>query len=323
MLRSILTASAVAVALVATTGSAFAEANLRAVSCWQEGSFFSKRLEALIKTVNEKGAGKIKIDYQGGAPAIGSPFTVVQKVSQGVYDMAVCTGAYYTNVLPESDAWKMMEKTPAEVRENGGWKMMVDVHRTKNLMPLARVHHGVKFHLFLADGHKITKPDLTGKHLRVVPIYNNFFKELGATTQQSSGAQIFTLMENGTVSGYGWPVIGHQPGWETVTKYRVDPGFYDVDLQFIMGARAWDGLPEDVRKLIEDEAMKIEASATEGDPKMAAGVAKKQADEHFEIITFSDSEAAAYVEKSRSAGWAGIEGVNADFAKALRPLFSN
>ncbi len=315
-----------ATAVLATftaTGTAVAEDKLTAASCWSEGSFFSKRLEALIETVNDKGAGKIKIDYVGGAPAIGSPFTVVQKTAQGVYDLVVCTGAYYANVVPEADAYKLMEKTPAETRANGGWDIMVDVHREKNLMPIARIHHGVQFHLFLADGHKIDKPDLSGKHLRVVPIYTNFFKALGATTQNSSGAQIFTLMENGTVNGYGWPVIGHQPGWETVTKYRVDPGFYDVDLQIIASARAWDGLSEESRKLIETEAMAIETSATDGDPKMAASVAEKQAAENFEIITFDGAEADAYVGKARDAGWGGLSEIDAELAEKLRPLFSN
>lgn len=312
-----------AVALTATTGSAMAEVEMTAASCWSEGSFFSKRLEAMIATVNEKGAGKIKINYLGGAPAIGSPFTVVQKTAQGVYDMVVCTGAYYANVVPEADAYKLMEKTPAEARANGGWQIMSDVHRKKNLVPIARIHHGVQFHLYLADGHKIDTPDLSGKHLRTVPIYTNFFKALGGTTQNSGAAQIFTLMENGTVNGYGWPVIGHQPGWETVTKYRVDPGFYDVDLQIIANARAWDGLPDDVRKLIEDEAVAIEASATEGDPQLAAKVAAKQAAENFEIITFEGADAEAYVGAARDAGWSGVAQLDSELAEKLRPLFSN
>lgn len=310
-------------ALIATTGAASAADKITAASCWSEGSFFSKRLEAMIETVNEKGAGKIEIDYVGGAPAIGSPFTVVQKTAQGVYDLVVCTGAYYANVVPEADAYKLMEKPPAEARENGGWQIMVDVHRKKNLMPVARIHHGVQFHLYLADGHKIDKPDLAGKHLRTVPIYTNFFKALGATTQNSGAAQIFTLMENGTVNGYGWPVLGHQPGWETVTKYRVDPGFYDVDLQIIANASAWDALSEESRALIESEAMAIEAAATTGDPELAAKIAAKQAAENFEIITFSGADAEAYLGASRDAGWAGVAEIDADLAAQLRPLFSN
>ena len=68
----------------------------------------------------------IKIDYVGGAPAIGSPFTVVQKTAQGVYDLVVCASAYYANVAPEADAYKLMEKPPAETRANGGWQMLVE-----------------------------------------------------------------------------------------------------------------------------------------------------------------------------------------------------
>ena len=130
-------------------------------------------------------------------------------------------------------------------------------------------------------------------------------------------------MENGTVNGYGWPVLGHQPGWETVTKYRVDPGFYDVDLQFIVNAAAWDGLSEESRKLIEGEALAIEAAATTGDPELAAKVAEKQAAENFEIITFTGADAEAYLNASRDAGWAGVAGTDAALAEKLRPLFSN
>ena len=321
MFRKLLATAAAA--LIATTGAASAEDKITAASCWSEGSFFSKRLEAMIETVNEKGAGTIQIDYVGGAPAIGSPFTVVQKTAQGVYDLVVCTSAYYANVLPEADAYKLMEKPPAEVRENGGWQIMEEVHRKKNLVPLARIHHGVQFHLYLAEGHKIDKPDLTGKHLRTVPIYTNFFKALGATTQNSGAAQIFTLMENGTVNGYGWPVLGHQPGWETVTKYRVDPGFYDVDLQFLANARVWDGLSEESRKLILDESLAIEAAATTGDPELAKKIADKQAAENFEIITFTGADADAYLAASRDAGWAGVAETDAELAATLRPLFSN
>jgi len=264
----------------------------------------------------------VKINYLGGAPAIGSPFTLVQKLSQGVYDISSCTGAYYQNVVPEADAWKMLEVSPTEIRKNGGWELITKIHRGKNLVPLARSHYGIPFHLFLGPKHKITKPDLTGLHLRVAPIYTNFFKALGATTQNSNLAQIFTLMENGTVNGFGWPVIGHRPGWDTVTKYRVDPGFYDVDIQILANASAWDKLTPKAQEVLTAAALEIEAMAIEKDAAMAAGAGKKQLESTFELIKFEGAEGEAWSKQARDAGWSGVEEVNPELAPQLRKLFS-
>lgn len=299
-----------------------AETTLQAASCFPQGSFFSKRFESFIDKVNETGKGVVQINYLGGAPAIGSPFTLVQKLAQGVYDVSSCTGSYYQNVLPEADAWKMLERSPAEIRENGGWDLMTEIHRKANLIPLARSHYGIKFHLFLGEGSKIDKPDLTGLHLRVAPIYTNFFKALGATTQNSNLAQIFTLMENGTVQGYGWPVIGHQPGWETVTKYRVDPGFYDVDIQILANATAWDGLSPEAQEVLNKAALEIEAEAMAKDARMAEGAGKKQLESGFEQILFDGEEGEFWSNTARDAGWAGVIEASPDYGPKLREKFA-
>lgn len=302
--------------------TAFAETTLQASSCFPQGSFFSKRFESFIEKVNSAGAGTVQINYVGGAPAIGSPFTLVQKLSQGVYDISSCTGAYYQNVVPEADALKMLERTPAEIRENGGWDLMTEIHRTSNLVPLARTHYGIQFHLFLGEKHKIDKPDLTGLHLRVAPVYTAFFKKLGATTQNSNLAQIFTLMENGTVNGFGWPVIGHRPGWDEVTKYRVDPGFYDVDIQIIANARAWDGLSDEARAVLDKAALEIEAEAVSTDGKMAKGAGEKQLASGFEQILFDGDQGEVWLNAAKDAGWAAIIDVSPEHGPKLRELFS-
>ena len=85
-------------------------AAIKAASCFPKGSFFSRRFETILKDMEAAG---LEINYVGGAPAIGSPFTLVQKMTRGAYDMVNCTGAYYGNVLPEADALKMLEITPA------------------------------------------------------------------------------------------------------------------------------------------------------------------------------------------------------------------
>lgn len=323
-MKNVLAAAMVAaISIIPTGGSLAAEVKLQAASCFPQGSFFAKRFETLITEVNEAGKGIVNINYVGGAPAIGSQLTVVQKVAKGVYDLNSCTGSYYQNVLVEADAWKLLEKSPTEIRANGGWDYMNKLHNEKNLEVLARHHFGTPFHLFLADGYKIDKPDLSGLHLRTAPTYTNFFKSLGATTQDTSITDIFTLMENGTVKGYGWPVLGHQPGWEEVTKYRVEPGFYDVDLMILANKSTWERLPEDVRKLIQDAALKLENQAIANDANLNKKVAAKQDDNGFEVIEFTGVDRENWLNAARNAGWAGVDSLSPEHSVKLREFFAN
>ena len=156
----------------------------------------------------------------------------------------------------------------------------------------------------------------------MAPIYTNFFKSLGATTQNSNLAQIFTLMENGTVNGYGWPVIGHRPGWDKVTKYRVDPGFYDVDILILANASAWDKLSDKARAILNKAALEIEAIAMEKDAPMAAGAGAKQLKSGFEQINFDGKDGEFWSGKARDAGWAGVNKVSPEHGPELRKLFA-
>jgi len=301
-----------------------AEVVITGASCLPEGSYFSQRFENFITDLNEQGKGVVQIQYIGGAPAIGDPFSVGLRIARGAYDIGNCTGAYYQSALPIADVWKLLEKTPDELRANGGWEYISKLHREVNLLPIARLHYGVPFHLYLAPGKAIDKPDLKGLHLRVAPTYTNFFQHMGATTQQTDSTDVFPLMENGTIVGYGWPITGMRPGWETVTKYRVDPGFYEVDFQILVNAKMWDGLPEDARSLLQKVALEHEAKSGQQDAADVVAARKQQVEDFkFEVIEFTGEDAKVWLAGARDAGWAGIAAINAEQAAALRPLFTN
>ncbi len=47
--------------------------------------------------------------------------------------------------------------------------------------------------------------------------------------------EVYTALERGVVDGYGWPVLGiFDFGLEKVTKFRLDPGFYSVDVNLMV-----------------------------------------------------------------------------------------
>ena len=302
---------------LAQAGSVAAE--LKAASCFPEGHYFSKRFEAAVNNLQAAG---MDIAYVGGAPAIGSPFTLVQKMSRGAYDLVNCTGSYYQNVLPAADALKMLETSPADSRADGSHDYIQTMHRTKNIEYVARMHSGEKFHLYLAPGKAIDKPDLTGLHLRVAPTYQAFFSSLGATTQKSNLAQIYTYMETGTVMGYGWPVTGVLPDWHKVTGHRVDPGFYDVDIHFLFNARSWNKLSADEQALVEKFAIEQENKGWEAGAALTVKALAKQDADGIKPIRFSAADEAFWVKQAKDAAWDAIVDTSPEHGAKLRGLMS-
>src|SRR5258707_161765 len=115
------------------------------------------------------------------------------------------TGAFYTNVMPESDAWKLTERPMAELRRNGGYDAMAAIYAQKmNAIFLARLVDNNPFHLYL--NKPISTPDLTGLNLRITPVYRDFFHPLGATVVQTAPGEVYTALERGVVDGHRWPI---------------------------------------------------------------------------------------------------------------------
>src|SRR5690349_12117331 len=131
------------VALAATvmlpTLAAAQETHLRLVSAFPENVFYVKRTTDWIAKVNKDGKGVLQISFIGGPKAIPT-FEVGNAVKTGVVDMALSTGAFYTNVMPEADILKLSETSAAEQRANGGYDLINRIWGEKgNMRYLAKV----------------------------------------------------------------------------------------------------------------------------------------------------------------------------------------
>src|SRR3954470_1268295 len=74
------------------------EATLRLVSAFAENGIYVQRLQPWIQKFNAEGKGVLQINFIGGPKAI-PPFEAGNAVKTGVVDMALATGAFYTNVM--------------------------------------------------------------------------------------------------------------------------------------------------------------------------------------------------------------------------------
>jgi TRAP-type C4-dicarboxylate transport system substrate-binding protein len=292
------------------------EITLKGITSFAEKTFYSRGFERFIDKVNADGKGVVQINYIGGPKAM-PPFEVGNALKGGVVDIANVTGAFYTNVMPEADAWKLTERPMAELRKNGGYAYMANLYDQKmNAILLARHIDNNPFHLYLTK--PITGPDLTGLKLRITPVYRDFFQALGATVVQTAPGEVYTSLERGVVDGYGWPITGiFDLGWHEKTKYRVDPGFYSAEVSILINKATWAKLDDRQKKVIGDAAAWIEAQAAEVAKENETDIAKQKA-AGIQVIALSDD----FRKKAYEAGWAGVIRQSPEHGPKLKELFA-
>jgi TRAP-type C4-dicarboxylate transport system substrate-binding protein len=296
------------------------EVTLKVVSAFPENSLYVKRLEAWIGRVNDEGKGVLRLNFIGGPKAVPT-FEVGNAVRTGVVDVAMSTGAFYTNVFPESDALKLTRMPVAEQRTNGAFDYINRVWNQKgNMQYLARIVEHQSFHVYL--NKKIDKPDLTGLKIRVTPVYRDFFTALGATVMQTAPGEVYTALERGVVDGYGWPIGGiFDLNWHEKTKYRVDPGFYDAEVSLLVNLDTWKRLTPAQRDYLTKQARALEAQ-NDFWKTYAQDEIKRQQQAGIETIRFEGAQAQQYVDKAYEAGWAGVLKASPEHGPKMRELFS-
>jgi TRAP-type transport system periplasmic protein len=304
-----------------SSAASAAEVTLKAMSVFNEKTTYSVGIERFIDRVNEAGKGVIQINYIGGPKAM-PPFEVGNALKNGVVDIANETGAFYTNLMPEADTWKLSQRPMSELRKNGGFDFMAKLLEQKmNAIMLARVVDNNPFHLYL--NKRITSPDLSGLKLRITTVYRDFFQALGATVVQTAPGEVYTALDRGVVDGYGWPITGvFDLGWNEKTKYRVDPGFYSAEVSIMINKTSWDKLDDQQKAVLRKAADQGEAEAPAEFLALDARETERQAAGGIETISFDPAVAKDYVKKAYDAGWAGNIRQSPETAPKIREFFS-
>jgi len=306
---------------LAANAAAAQEVTLRAVTSFAEKTQFSKNFERFIDRVNETGKGQVKINYIGGPRAM-PPFEGGNAVRTKVVDIANVTGAFYTNLMPEADGLKLIGKSMAEQRANGTWAYLNELHNKKlNSYYLTRQFYNVPFHIYL--NKKPEKFDFTGLKIRVTPVYKDIVEALGGTAITTAPGEVYTALERGVVDGYGWPVTGiFDLGWEKVTKFRVEPAFYSVEVNVLVNLDVWNSLTAAQKKVLNDAALWLEGLDSEN-VALIKSERDRQTGAGIQPIDFGPEESKKFLEKANEVGWQSVIKRAPETAPKLRQLSGN
>lgn len=310
-----LCASALAAATFASAAVG-AEVRLKAASFLPVRSIVAKQFVHFVDEVNKQCAGKVNIGIVG--PEAVPSLEQWNALKNGVIDMHYGPPNYFRGAVPAGDVISAARVESAEQRKNGAWAMINASYNEKlNAHYLTHLFNGVRFHLYT------TKPSSGGKfegfRLRSVPIYDAFFKSLGANPVRMAPPEVHTALERGAVDGYGWPLWGIQDfGWQKYTKYRHDPGFISAAVAIVVNLDKWKGLEAGQRDCLSQMAAWVENEwpkwrAAESSLQEAA-----QKTAGIQVVQMGD----AFAQHAEEIYWTDLAKGDPEFVKKIRPLLS-
>ena len=273
--RRIWSAAAVVAALLAAPGAAPAEeATLRAASFLPLSSTYGLIFKRWADEVNKRGKGIMQITIVG--PEAVPTFEQWNAVKSGVVDMHSGPPAYYVGTLVEGEAAILADIPVSAQRKNGALAYLNKLHNEKmNVWLLTAFADGVGFHIYTTKPAKAGDKPFEGMRLRSAPNFKRFFEDLGATTVTLPPGEVFTALERNVVDGYGWPRWGIQDmGWTKLTKFRYDPGFYNVIVNIMVNLDRWKKLDKKQQDFLTEMAVWLEDEW----PKWRAEIDAKEAD---------------------------------------------
>lgn len=269
MLRKVLTATAVATAMLATGGltapkQAAAETVLSMVYPFPDTLVYTISCKKMVEQLNEKGKGMFRIDLRP-FNSIGM-FEQPTAVTRGVVDMTCTPAAFYARGIPENEAISTSNASPEAVRANGGMAIIDELHQSRaNMKYLGWIDSGVNFYVYMATEPKFSAdglPDFSGVKMRDNPIYGAFFQSLKAETHNMPSTEVYPALQTGVVNASGWTSIGlQQLKWDEFLTNRLGPAFYQTDIGVIMNLDTWKSLSPEAQKVIQDGVIAYEAES--------------------------------------------------------------
>lgn len=304
-------------ALVLSAGAAnAAEIKLKAASFLPTRIIFAKFFGDWVTQVNKQCAGKVKISVVG--PAAIKSLEQWNAVKSGVVDMHYGPATYYKGTAIEAGVTDLATNEMTDQRQNGAWAMLNDLHNKKmNTQYMTQIIQGVQFYVYT------TKPSKDGRfegfRLRSVPIYDAFFKWLGAQPVRMGGPAVYTALERKVVDGLGWPLWGVTGfSWDKFIKYRHGPGFYSAGVNILTNLDKWRSMSNEQRACLTQQAIWLEGEW----PKWReAANSKEQAGQDKAGIKYVDM-GKAFADKAIELYWADLRQANPGFIDKIRPLLT-
>ncbi|MSQ70174.1 MAG: ABC transporter substrate-binding protein [Betaproteobacteria bacterium] len=306
--------------LAMSAGASAQEARLRLVSFLPGNASFGIPAKRWVDELNRRGKGVLQVDFVG-PEAVPVP-EQANAVKTGVVDLHSGPPTFYRGSLIEGETLSLSETSIPELKKNGVWDTLNKLHAEKlNVMLLTGFGDGVRFHIYTtkaANTADKVKP-FAGFTLRSPPIYKVFFESLGAQVVSTAPGEVYTALERGMVQGYGWPLWGIKDfGWIKLTKFRYDPGFYNVSVNIMINLDRYKKLDKKQQDLIGQMATWMDTEWPKWRAEFEAQEEKIQKDGNVQVVSLGPDLRT----RAHTAFWTELETASPKIVPGLKKLMT-
>lgn len=290
---------------------------LKAASFLPARSVYAKYFYRWVYEVNTKCSGKIKIQIVG--PEAIRSMEQWRALKDGVIDVHYGPPNYYKGILIEGDVTSLATTSATEQRRNGAWDIINNLHNERmNAWYLTHIINGVRF--FIYTTKKSNNGNFDGFRLRSTPIYDEFFKSLGAEPVRMPPPSLYTALERSAIDGYGWPLWGiNDLGWDKHTVYRYGPGFFSAVVNILINLDRWLLMEDTEQQCLTDMAMWLEEQFPDWRKLEDEIQRSAQATTGIKYIDLGPQ----FPESAHELHWNVLMKANPTMIRQLRPLLVN
>ena len=215
--------------------------------------------EPWAEKINKLTNGKVKVTFFPGG-SLGKAPDLYALAEKGIADMIYTLHDYTPGRFPMTSVFELPFMTPsATMTSEAMWKVYEQFPAFRKEYDKVKVlalfcHPGGDFHMAKIPIRKVD--DLKGLKIRTAnPFVTEALKEFGAIPVTTPVTETYTAMERGVVDGtvLPWEGLGVFK-IDELTKYSTMADFYTMTMMVVMNKRKWDSLPDDVKKVIDEQS---------------------------------------------------------------------
>jgi tripartite ATP-independent transporter DctP family solute receptor len=282
-------------------GAAVAQVEIKLGHVGEPGSLFQKSADEFARRANAKLGAKGKVVVYGSSQ-LGGDKEMIQKLKLGTLDMALPS----TVMSSEVDLFGIFEMPyivkdrahMARIEREIFWPKLEPEAEKKGLRVLAVWENGVR-HITNSKRPIKVPADLQGIKLRVPEgkWRVKMFQAYGANPSPMKFSELFTALQTGVMDGEENPFTQiYSAKLQEVQKYLSLSGHVYTPAYLVVGTKRFDGLPADVRKVLEDTAKETQAFVYDAAAKDDADLLDKLKQAGMQV---NDVDQTAFVNASK------------------------
>ena len=250
--------------LLFAAGPGYAQTEIKFGHVGEPGSLFAASADEFARRANAKLGAKAKVVVFGSSQ-LGGDKELLQKLKLGTVDMALPS----TVMSSESDLFGVFEM-PYLVKDRAHmgriekevfWSKLAPEAEKKGVKVIAVWENGYR-HITNSKRPINTPADLQGIKLRVPEgkWRVKMFQTYGANPSPMKFSEVFTALQTGVMDGQENPFTQiYSAKFQEVQKFISLTGHVYTPAYVTVGAKKWETLPADVRKILEDTAKETQA----------------------------------------------------------------